>query len=70
MTDKEFLESLDVVPMTDGRTVTIPLDMYNKLFEAYTDLQAIARTYSRSEVFNFKHICSIILGLEEEKADA
>lgn len=70
MTDKEYLESLDVVSMTDGRTVTIPLDMYNKLFKAYTDLQAIVRTYSRSEVFNFKHICSIILGMEEDKPDA
>lgn len=70
MTGKEFLESLDVAPMTDTRTVTIPLDMYNKLFEAYTDLQAIVRTYSRSEVFNFKNICSIILGLKEDEPDA
>lgn len=67
MSDKEFLESLDSPITYKVNTVTIPLEMYNNLFKAYTDLQAIVRTYSRSEVFNFKHMCSIILGLEEKE---
>lgn len=70
MTDKEFLESLDVAPMTDTRTVTIPLDMYNTLFGAYLDVQAIVRAYADNDTYNFKHTCSIILGLKEEKPDA
>lgn len=70
MTDKEFLESIGIGPSTGAHTVTIPLDMYNQLFEAHTKLRSIVAIYSRADSFDFKKRVSDILGLWEGDTDA
>lgn len=70
MTDKDFLESIDIAPSVGNQTVTIPLDMYNQMFEAHTKLCSIVALYSRTNVFDFKGKISDILGLWEDNTYA
>lgn len=69
MTDKEFLDSLDVVPLEDGLTVTIPLSMYNILLESNAKLQVVINVYQNATSFDFKELFCAALGIKKENAD-
>ncbi len=69
MTDKEFLDSLDVVPLEDGLTVTIPLSMYNILLESNAKLQVVIKAYQNATSFDFKELFRAALGIKKENAD-
>lgn len=70
MTEKEFLESIDITGKTGMQTVTIPLETYNQLIEAHIKLQSIVRLYTNSSSFDFKDKVSNVLGLKEDDTDA
>lgn len=70
MTDKEYLESLDTVPTTDNRTVTIPLDRYNQLLESQAKLRISIALYKSYSDYDFKNIFGSVMELKEDKPDA
>lgn len=70
MTDNEYLDSLDTVQIAKGHTVTIPLDLYNRLLASHAKLSVVVALYKNAASYEFREVFGKALEIKGDKPDA